>query len=87
MDKSAGPHHTLAEVRALLADTRRVMVARSTATQMIAAHFGWDYGRCVAFAKEIVRGLNEENFYAAPRWRTEPPRTSTVWFERASRGT
>src|SRR4051794_6646914 len=63
MSKSAGPHHLLSKVRACLADTSRVMVARSTATQMIAAHFGWDYARCVAFAKEVVRGLTEENFY------------------------
>jgi len=63
MHKSVGPHHLLSEVRACLADTGRVMVARSTARQMIAAHFGWDYARCVAFAKEVVGGLAEENFY------------------------
>ena|ERR1051325_1657855 len=63
MNNSAGPHHPLPEVRACLADTGRVMVARSTATQMIAAYFGWDYSRCVAFAKEVVRDLAEENFY------------------------
>jgi hypothetical protein len=63
MSKSAGPHHPLSEVRACLADTSRVQVARSTATQMIAMHFGWDYSRCVTFAKEVVRRLTEDNFY------------------------
>ena len=63
MSKSAGPHHPLGEVRACLADPGRAGVARSTAAEMIAVHFGWDYARCVAFAKEVVRGLGEENFY------------------------
>jgi hypothetical protein len=53
----------LADVRACLADPKRVNVARSTAAQMIAAHLGWDYGRCVAFAKEVVGGLADENFF------------------------
>lgn len=63
MGESAGPHHPLANVRACLGDPRRTAVARTTAAQMIAAHFGWDYGGAVAFAKEVVRGLTEENFY------------------------
>ena len=63
MVQSAGPHHPLANVRACLADLRRTAVARTPAAQMIAAHFGWDYGSAVTFAKEIARGLTEENFY------------------------
>jgi hypothetical protein len=63
MAKVAGPHHPLSDVRACLADPRRVVVARSTAAQMIAAHFGWDYSRCVAFAKEVAGGLTAENFF------------------------
>ena len=39
------------------------MVARSTAALMVATHFGWEYARSAAFAKEVVRGLAEENFF------------------------
>ena len=59
----AGPHYPLADVRACLADSRRAMVARSTAALMVATHFGWEYARSAAFAKEVVRGLAEENFF------------------------
>jgi hypothetical protein len=58
----AGPHYPLGDVRACLADPKRVMVARSTAAQMIESVLGWDYSRSVAFAKEVVGGLAEENF-------------------------
>jgi hypothetical protein len=63
MMRAAGPHHPLSDVHACLADPRRVMVARSTAAEMIAVHFGWDYSRAAAFAKEVVRGLARENFF------------------------
>jgi len=63
MQGAAGARHPLADVRACLADPRRTVVARTTAAQMIAAHFGWDYGGAAAFAKEVVRGLAEENFH------------------------
>ena len=59
----AGPHHPLDDVRACLADPKRVNVARGTAAQMIAAHYNWEYARSVAFAKEVVRELAPENFY------------------------
>ncbi|HEV7587663.1 MAG TPA: hypothetical protein VGO40_05995 [Longimicrobium sp.] len=48
-------------------------MARSTAAEMIAAHFGWDYGGSVAFAKEVVRGLAEENFFRRTLMRDGTP--------------
>jgi hypothetical protein len=67
MGEAAGPYLPLTEIRGYLDDPRRVAVARTTAALMIAAHFGWEYQRSAAFAKEVVRGLTAENFFRRTR--------------------
>jgi hypothetical protein len=73
MHGEAKPHYPLAEVRGLLADPGRVSVARSTAAEMISAHFGCDYRTAVAFAKDVVRGLAAENYFRGTTMRDGTP--------------